>query len=155
MNVHTYERAFLGLGGILLVACLGALLYASAVMGLHLPGRAGTLDPLTVNSTPPFDEPGLRQTGPNTYDAVVLGVTWVFRPAELRVPAGADVTFIATSTDVLHGFHVAGTRLNMMLIPGQISRATYRFDEPGEYLVVCHEYCGTGHHIMHGKIIVE
>ena len=42
-----------------------------------------------------------------------------------------------------------------MLIPGQVSRATYTFREPGEHLLVCHEYCGAGHHLMFGKVTVE
>jgi cytochrome c oxidase subunit 2 len=65
------------------------------------------------------------------------------------------VTFIATSTDVLHGFEIAGTRLNMMLIPGQVAKNSYTFPEPGEHLIICHEYCGAGHHVMYGKVIVE
>ena len=32
---------------------------------------------------------------------------------------------------------------------------THRFEEPGEYDFVCHEYCGVGHHTMAGKLIVE
>ena len=155
MNVHTYEKAFLVVGALLLVACLGALLYASLAMGIHLPGRAGEVDPQQLTSTPPFDQPGVRQTGPNRYDVVMIGRVWAFVPGEVRVPAGAEVTLIATSADVLHGLHVDGTRINMMLIPGQISRNTYRFVEPGRYAVVCHEYCGVGHHTMYGMIIVE
>jgi cytochrome c oxidase subunit II len=30
-----------------------------------------------------------------------------------------------------------------------------RFDRPGEYPMICHEYCGIAHHTMSGKIIVE
>ena len=67
----------------------------------------------------------------------------------------AEITFTATSADVLHGFHVEGTRLNMMLIPGQVSRNTYTFQQPGEYVIICHEYCGLGHHTMFGKVVVE
>ena len=155
MNVETYERAFLWLGALLLVACLGALLYASVVMGLHMPGRAGIIDPQAVRTTPPFDNPGVRQIGPNAYEAVLIGQVWSFVPNEIKVPAGAAITFTATSPDVLHGFNIEGTRINMMLIPGQISQQTYRFEEPGEHLVVCHEYCGVGHHTMYGRIIVE
>ena len=157
MKVHTYERAFLYLGALLLVACLGALLYASVAMGIHLPGRDAEIDPdpSVVYSTPPFNQPGVRQTGPNEYEAVIVGQAWAFNPSEIRVPAGADITFISTSIDVLHGFNVEGTRVNMMLIPGQVSRTTYRFDEPGEHLLICHEYCGVGHHTMYGKVIVE
>jgi len=53
------------------------------------------------------------------------------------------------------GFEIARTRVNMMLIPGQVGRLTHVFREPGEYLLICHEYCGMGHHTMSGKVIVE
>jgi cytochrome c oxidase subunit 2 len=155
MKVHSYEKAFLGVGILVLVACAAALVYATAAHGRHLPGNAGRLDPLMTYRTPPFNQPGVRQTGPGTYEAVIVAQSWVFLPAELRVPRGAEITFLATSVDVIHGFEVERTRLNMMLIPGQISRATYRFDEAGEHLLICHEYCGLGHHTMAGRVIVE
>lgn len=155
MKVATYERAFLWVGAILLVVCMGALVYASVGMGLHLPGRVGQIDPTELTSTPPFDAPGVRQTGPNAYEVVMLGQVWSFVPSEVRVPAGAEVTFIATSVDVLHGLHVDGTNINLMLIPGQISKITYRFKEPGPRAIICHEYCGVGHHTMYGMIHVE
>lgn len=154
-KILLYEKAFLSLGGLLLIACLGALLYASIAMGIHLPGREAEVDPATLATMPPFDNPGIHQTGPGQYEAVMISQIWLFNPNEIRVPAGSEVTFVATSTDVLHGIHVERTRINMMLIPGQISRNTYRFERPGEYLILCHEYCGAGHHTMFGKIIVE
>ena len=154
-NVVTYEKSFLGLGIVLLVLCLIALLYASLAMGIQVPGRAGLVDPETVTTTPPFDQPGLRQVGPDAYEAVVLGYAWGYTPREISVPVGATVTFISTSQDVIHGFNVEGTRVNMMLVPGQISRTTYTFDEPGEHLIICHEYCGLGHHAMFGTLTVE
>jgi cytochrome c oxidase subunit II len=155
MKVHTYEKAFLAVGVVLLVGCALALVYASAVHGLHLPGDSGRIHPGEVYRTPPFDRPGVRQTGPNHYEVVIIGQAWSFNPAEIRVPAGALVTFTATSIDVLHGLHVEGTRLNMMLIPGQISRLNHTFREPGERLIICHEFCGVGHHFMYGRVIVE
>jgi cytochrome c oxidase subunit 2 len=155
MRVHMYEKAFLAVGALLLVACLAALLYASTARGIHLPGHAGRIDPQAVAETPPFDDPGVHQTGPNSYDAVIIGRAWQFVPAEIRVPVGAEITFISTSVDILHGIHVAGTRVNVMLIPGQISRVTYTFRAAGEYLLICHEFCGLGHHTMGGKVIVE
>jgi cytochrome c oxidase subunit II len=155
MKVHVYEKAVLIVGASLLVACLFALLYASLAHGIHLPGRSDTIDPQRVNQTPPFDQPGVRQTGPNRYEVVLIGQAWSFNPSEIRVPVGAEIEFIATATDVLHGFNIEGTRVNVMLIPGQVSRTTYTFREPGEYLTICHEFCGVGHHFMHGKVIVE
>jgi cytochrome c oxidase subunit 2 len=155
MKVHTYERVFLTVGAIMLVAFLGALLYASVAMGIHLPGPAGKVDPAMVMRTPPFNTPGVHQTGPNQYQAVIVGFVWGFTPAEIRVPAGAEVTFTATTLDVIHGFEIEGTRLNMMLIPGRISQNTYRFASPGTHLLICHEYCGLGHQTMHARVIVE
>jgi cytochrome c oxidase subunit 2 len=86
---------------------------------------------------------------------VLTGQIWTFMPAEIRIPAGSTVTFIATSRDVVHGLIVPGANINTMLLPGQIARVTTRFDRPGEYPMICHEYCGIAHHTMGGKIIVE
>jgi cytochrome c oxidase subunit II len=155
MKVHTYEKAFLGVGAVVLVACMLALGYATFAHGIHLPGREERVHPQRVYQTPPFDEPGVTQTGPNSYQAVIVGQAWSFNPAEIRVPVNAEITFVSTSVDVLHGLNVEGTRVNMMLIPGEVSRITYTFRNTGEYLIICHEFCGVGHHFMAGKVIVE
>lgn len=155
MKIHHYENAVLVVGGVLLLACLVALFYASYAIGVHLPGHTGRVDPLQVHTTPPFDRPGARQIAPKKYEVVLVGQMWSFNPAEIRVPAGSEVTFMATSADVVHGLHIARTKVNLMLIPGQISRNTYTFREPGEHLMICHEYCGLGHHTMAGKVVIE
>jgi cytochrome c oxidase subunit 2 len=148
------EKIFLIITAAMLLLFLGALFYAAFGLGMHLPDRAGEIDPTQVRQTAPFDRPGVFQTGPNSYQVVALGMAWAFQPREIRVPAGAEVTFIATATDVIHGFHVEGTKVNFMMIPGQISRVRAVFREPGEHLIICHEYCGAGHHLMYGKVIV-
>lgn len=47
------------------------------------------------------------------------------------------------------------TNINMMVLPGQVSNLKTTFDKPGTYNVICHEYCGIGHHTMYGQIVVE
>jgi cytochrome c oxidase subunit II len=155
MKVHTYENAFLWLGALVLVACMIALVYGSLGLGIHLPTRAGEIDPERVASTPPFDHAGVRQVGPNEYEVVIVGRVWSFTPDTIEVPAGADITFTATTPDVIHGFYIQGTRVNLMLIPGQVTRARYRFQHAGEYPLLCHEYCGIGHHTMFAKVVVK
>lgn len=155
MRVHVYEKTFLTIGGGMLVLFLGALAFATLGAGVHLPGRAGQVDPTTVRRTPPFDAPGVRQLAPGRYEVVLLGQVWSFQPNEIRVPAGAEVTFRMTSPDVIHGFHVERTTINVMLIPGQVTEVRHTFRKPGEHLIICHEYCGLGHHLMYGKVIVE
>ena len=137
------------------VGMLVALLVTAYGMGIHVHGQEGTIDPRTAAQTAPFDNPGVREIAPRRYEVVMLSQIWFFRPNEIRVPVGSEVTFVATSTDVTHGLRVQGTNVNFMIIPGQISRASARFNQPGEYLLVCHEYCGLGHQTMSGKVIVE
>ena len=56
--------------------------------------------------------------------------------------------------DIIHGFKVFDTNINIMVIPGQISEVTHTFDEPGEFQFYCHEYCGSAHHTMTGVITI-
>jgi cytochrome c oxidase subunit 2 len=71
------------------------------------------------------------------------------------VPAKRPVKFRITSGDVIHGFHVVGTNANVMAIPGYVTEFTISFDKVGEYIIACHEYCGTMHHQMVGKLVVK
>lgn len=152
VEAQKYEKAFLSISAVMLVLFLGALFYSAFGMGMSLPGRGGEIDPTQVMSTPPFDDPGLTRTGPGRYQAVIVAQAWAFNPREIEVPAGATVKFVITSRDVIHGFHVERTNLNAMVIPGQITRVSYTFEEPGEHLIVCHEYCGAGHHNMYATL---
>lgn len=155
MKVHTYEKAFLITGGIVLALCAAALAYSVFGMGMHLPGRVAQIDPGKVYSTPPFNTPGVRKTPDGRYEVILVAQAWAFMPAEIRIPRNTEVTFTATSVDVIHGLEIERTRVNMMLIPGQVGKITHTFRDPGEYLLICHEYCGVGHHTMSGKVIVE
>jgi cytochrome c oxidase subunit 2 len=65
------------------------------------------------------------------------------------------VTFRLTSPDVIHGFQIVGTNVNMMIAPGYVNELTVSLPRVGEYLIVCNEYCGLSHHLMQGKLIVE
>ncbi len=154
-NVESMEKGFLALSGVMLAVFLAALLYASVGLGITLPGPAGEIDPAAVRITPPFDNPGVREIAPLRYEAVVIAQAWAFQPSEMRFPVGAEVTFRTTSVDVVHGFEIQGTTVNVMVLPGQISEVTYTFAEPGEHLLLCHEYCGRLHHAMFGRIVVE
>ncbi len=156
------ERIFLVAAAIMLVAFLAALAYSSVAMGIHLPGHGMAIHYTheqllrkVLARTPPFDHPGVRQLAAGKYEVVIVGQTWSFTPGKIRIPAGAEVTFRATSADVIHGFYIPGTRVNLMLIPGEVSEMTYRFSEPGDYLLICHEYCGKLHHTMSATVEVR
>jgi cytochrome c oxidase subunit 2 len=157
IHVHTYEKWWIVLSVIMLVALTAAVGISAFVVGIQVPSPEARVDPKTVAQTPPFDNPGLRELAPGKYDAYVLAQAspWKFYPSEIRVPVGATVTFYVTSVDVQHGFKVEGTNINMMILPGQVSKLTTTFNQAGEFPYVCTEYCGVGHQNMFGKIVVE
>lgn len=137
------------------VSFLVAIALTAFAVGIGVPGYAGRIDPQAINETAPFNELGIKELAPDRYEVSVVAQVFNFTPGEIRVPAGSRVTFNVTSRDVIHGFKISNTPINVMVVPGQISRMTTTFNEPGEYLFVCHEYCGAGHHVMYGKVIVE
>jgi cytochrome c oxidase subunit 2 len=154
MLIERYEKIFMILGGLFLAGAVVAL--AVSVVGGHatLPAPAGRIEPSEVTSTAPFDEPGVFETEDGVH-VVMIARAWQWEPAEVTVPAGEEVTFTVTSTDVIHGMLVPETQINAMVIPGQITEVTQTFSEAGTYSVICHEYCGIGHHTMGGRITVE
>jgi len=154
-TIYLYELAWILPSVAIPVGMLVALLVTAFGAHIHMPGMVGRVNPNKVDSSPPFDRPGLVQLAPGRYEVNMVAQTWSFNPNEIHVPAGSDVTFVATSRDVVHGFFIPRTATNIMLIPGQIARITAHFDHPGTYPFFCHEYCGLLHHMMAGQIVVE
>lgn len=95
------------------------------------------------------------QTGPKAYSVHMLGHLWAWTPSPLHVPQGSAVTFYISSADVLHGFQVQGTPINVEALPGRTARVSYTFNRPGEYHIICNEYCGLEHQAMIGVIVVD
>ncbi len=156
IHVDRYEGIWMRLSAIILAVFFLAITIAGFASGFQVPGVYQRIDPATLyDAGSPFAEPGLRELAPGKYEAYIRAQIWQFTPNEIRVPAGSTVTFYVTSQDVQHGIKITGTNINMMALPGQISRLTATFDEPGTYDFICHEYCGQLHHTMYGRIFVE
>jgi cytochrome c oxidase subunit 2 len=161
-TIYLYELAWILPSFAIPVGMLVALVVTAFGAGVHLPGNVARIDPTKVAQTPPFDKPGVVETAPGVYEVRMTAQIWSFTPGEIRVPAGSTVHFWATSRDIVHGLlipHGLGggrhANINVMLLPGQIAHVETRFDTPGEYPIICHEYCGIAHHTMAGKVIVE
>ena len=155
MKVDLYERIWIWAAGLMIVAFLGAVIFSAGSHAVHPPSHLETVDPTKVLTEGEFTQPG--QTTRDDGSILITGVArmYIFQPAVMRVPAGVPVTFRLTSPDVIHGFQIVGTNANAMVIPGYVSQLTVTFDRPGEYLVLCNEYCGLSHHLMQAKLIVE
>lgn len=155
MKMHRAEEVWLIIGVAILVISMAITGYQAFSLDMGTPSGLETIDPQKVDETAPFDKPGVYKTGDNEYEVVMTLQIFSFTPMDIEIPAGAKVTFVMTSKDVVHGFQVAGTNLNAMVTPGHIQRATQKFDEAGEYLVLCNEYCGAGHQMMSTTITVK
>lgn len=154
-TVYLYEVAWAIPALALLITMMVVLIRTAFSAGIHLPGEVGRVDPTKLATTAPFDRPEVVEVGPGKYEVRLIGQIWSFAPNEIHVPAGSTVTFVSTSRDVVHGLYIPHTTVNVMLLPGQVALAAAHFERPGEYPIICHEYCGILHHTMAGKVIVE
>lgn len=142
------------------VGIIAVLIAMVIYTGLHWammpPSRVETINPTTLHISGEFVESnlgsGVEPDGSVTVR--VIGQQYSFTPQCLLVPANTPITFRATSADVVHGFLITNTNVNSMLEPGYVSTFKTTFDKPGEHLMPCHEYCGTGHEGMWANVKV-
>lgn len=153
MRIHTYEKVWLGISLLLIVGFISTIAYGAVGAGVQMVGDSGgSVDPESLDESR-FGEPGVVQTD-DSVEAYVVARQFLFEPGELVLPANSRVTLYVTSADVVHGLNVVGTNLNTMVIPGQVAELTFETGDPAEYGIVCHEYCGSGHHGMEGLLRV-
>jgi cytochrome c oxidase subunit II len=155
MEVDRYERYWMWAATGMLAMFLGAIVLTAVAGSAHPASHVETVDPDRLREAGEFASPGVTIGADGRVTVVMRAEFYVFRPELIRVPAGRPVTFRITSPDVLHGFQIVGTNVNLTVAPGYVSEVTTTFARPGEYLVVCNEYCGLAHHLMQGKVVVE
>jgi len=155
MHVDLYERIWMWGAGAIIVVFLGAIGFATVAQGRVPPSHVETIDPTTVWNDQRFAERGVSANPDGSVNVTLIAMMFAFQPNEIHVPVNRPVTFRLTSADVVHGFQIVGTNGNTMVIPGYVSQFTTTFSTTGEYLIVCNEFCGQGHHMMSAKLIVE
>ena len=156
MAVHVPREeklwAFFVLG--MVVVFLGALAYAAWSLGLQVPYTVELIPPEKVAEE---FKPGVEEVAPGRYVVNVLAYQWGWTPREIVLEDPIEVKFRVTSRDVIHGFEIVGTNVNVMVFPGYVAELTWRVPQniEGKFLVVCNEYCGVGHEYMYGFLIIK
>ncbi len=143
------------------IAIIGILLAMMIYMNLQfatMPGaRIETIDPTTLHLAGEFVESNLGSALESDGSVTVrlVGNQYTFSPQCLLIPTDTPIRFRVTSADVMHGFAIAQTNINVMLVPGYISTVRGSFHKPVELTMPCHEFCGIGHAAMwaHVKVI--
>ena len=86
-------------------------------------------------------------------DVYLIGIMWQWRPI-LQLEQGAEYTLHLSSLDVNHGFNLYPFNVNFQVVPGYDYGLRVTPTEAGDYRIVCNEFCGVGHHLMVGKVLV-
>lgn len=155
MKMHRYEEIWLIFAVIIIVGSMVVTGYQAFALEMGPPSHKETIDPQQVDQTAPFDNPGVFEMGDNEFDVVMTLEAFRFNPGDIEVPVGSKVNFVMTSKDVVHGMQIVDTNVNAMIMPGHIQTISNTFNEPGEYLILCNEYCGAGHQLMSTTITVK
>lgn len=105
----------------------------------------------------------MRKPPPGSLQIYVVAKQWMFEFAYpdgritadvVTVPAGRPVTLVMTSRDVIHSLYVPAFRIKYDLLPDRYTMLWFEAPEPGDYEIVCAEFCGTGHSTMRGIVRV-
>lgn len=154
MGVDPYERNWIILSIVLIVAFFALITVAGFALGIQVPDKESRVNPAELTDSGGFANPGLRELGDGEYEAYIIARTFFYEPNVIEVPVGSKVTIYVSSPDVQHGFKIQDTNVNMQIVPGQVSKLSYTFDRVGEFPYICTEYCGIGHAAMFGTVKV-
>jgi cytochrome c oxidase subunit II len=86
-------------------------------------------------------------------DAYLQASQFQFQPI-LELQQGETYRLLVSSTDVQHGLSIPEVGLNFQVLPDYLYVIRITPQETGEFSWVCNEYCGLGHHVMTGRLIV-
>jgi len=105
----------------------------------------------------------MRVVPANTLDINVLARRWNWQFVypngqdhdELHVPVDTRVRLVMRSEDVIHSAFIPAFRVKRDVVPGRYSELWFEANKPGEYPLLCAEYCGTSHSDMRALVVVH
>jgi cytochrome c oxidase subunit II len=86
-------------------------------------------------------------------DVYLMAQMWAWTPV-LRLQKDTEYTLHLSSVDLNHGFNLHPLNINFQVVPGYDYALRVTPTEAGDFRIVCNEFCGYGHHLMVGRIIV-
>ena len=89
----------------------------------------------------------------------VVGKQWYWELSQNNAKTGVPVLFNVTSGDVNHGLGIYDSDMRLLgqtqAMPGYENKLKFTFTQPGEYKLMCMEYCGLAHHVMISSFFVK
>jgi len=100
----------------------------------------------------PIAQPGSAEV------ITATGHQWRWELSKNQVVAGRPVEFHVEAADVTHGFGIYDAQLRLVAqtqaMPGYTNVLRHTFKQPGNYKILCLEYCGLVHHGMIADLTV-
>ncbi|MCL6609418.1 MAG: hypothetical protein K6T74_15135 [Geminicoccaceae bacterium] len=99
---------------------------------------------------------GSTPTRPVPVEVYLAAFQWGFEPQILRLEVGRPYRFRMMAVDVAHGaaLQLGPASRIIRLRPGVLVEQELTFTRPGDYLVYCTVFCGPGHELMAGRLLV-
>jgi cytochrome c oxidase subunit II len=156
IHVERLERKWITITLLVVGLLVAIITFDAFVHGINPPGKVETIDSASLHLSKEFAESnlGVQQNEKGEIVIRMVAGRYSFFPKHIVVPAETKLTFRWVSMDVLHGVHIPMTNMSTMIVPGYVAEITTSLPKPGEYPVLCNEYCGLGHNHMWSNISV-
>lgn len=114
---------------------------------------AGTALLLGVAVMSPIRQDPAAASAPRLIE--VVASKFAFEPARIEVTEGERIRLVVTSADGVHGVSIKKFKVEKT-VPRGGTPVTIDFlaSAPGEFPLLCSEYCGNGHEGMKGMVVV-
>lgn len=156
IHIDQLERKWITISLLATGLFVGIITMDAFFHGVNPPSKVETVDSASLHLNKEFAEGNLGVQVDEKGAIVIRMVAgrYAFFPKHISVPAETPLTLRWVSMDVLHGVHIPMTNMSTMIVPGYVAEITTTFPKPGEYPVLCNEYCGLGHNHMWSNISV-
>jgi cytochrome c oxidase subunit 2 len=156
IHIDHLERKWIAVSILIIALLVGIICIDALFHGVNPPSKVETIDSASLHLSKEFAEENLGVQTDDKGNVVVRMVAgrYSFFPKHIDIPAETAITFRWVSMDVLHGVHIPMTNMSTMIVPGYVAEVTTTFPKPGEYPLLCNEFCGLGHNHMWSNISV-
>jgi cytochrome c oxidase subunit 2 len=158
LQIEHLEKNWLYVAAAMVAFMVVILGIGALFLHLNPPSHWETIESPSLHLSAEFaeDKLGVQPTTlpDGTIQVTLVAARYGFYPREIFVPVDKNIQFRIASLDVIHGAHIPMTNMGTMILPGHVSEVTTVFPKPGEYPLLCNEYCGMGHDHMWSKVTV-
>ena len=156
IHIDELERKWITISMIVIGLFVGIIVIDAFFHGVNPPSKVETVDSTSLHLNKEFaeDNLGVQVDDKGNVTIRMVAGRYSFFPKHIDVPAETPLTFRWVSMDVIHAVNIPMTNMSTMILPGYVAEITTTFPKPGEYPVLCNEYCGLGHDHMWSNITV-